>query len=59
VSVHEFYEFKIKHLDDTDSKMEKDLFHRRKNNIVKMMRENRPVYDQLVTMFHFLNHALG
>ena len=59
ISVHEFYEFKINHLDDTDSKMEKDLFLKRKNNIVRMMRENRPIYDQLVTMFHFLNHALG
>ena len=23
------------------------------------MRENRPLYDKLVTLFHFLEHALG
>ena len=45
VTVHEFYEFKIKHLSETESRMEKDLFQKRKNNIIKMMRENRPIYD--------------
>ena len=53
VSVNEFYEFKLEHLDETDSHMERDLFLKRKNNIISMMRENRPVYEQLLTVFQF------
>ena len=59
VSINEFYEFKLDHIDDTKSNQDKELFQRRKQNIIKMMRENRPVFDQYAGLMTFMAHALG
>ena len=59
LNLQECYEYKIQELTESDSKMGRDKFQKHKGSVLRLMKENRPLYEKLVTLFHFLEHALG
>ena len=56
--IDDFYRYKMEHIDETESNMDNALFKQRKENVTKLMHENRPVYDELASLMNYLHSAL-
>lgn len=57
VNIMDYYLEKV-NIDETESEAENGIYKKRRDNILRLMRENRPLYDKLGSLTRFLMEAL-